>query len=65
MFGKSFIKNNINKCIIIYNNYEYDLCEYINYVDHNYKTNDIITIKLKGYNGSNPQSPLKIIVFII
>ena len=45
IFGNYFIKNNIYKCKIIYNNKEYDLCEYINDIDNYYNSNDIITIK--------------------
>ena len=56
VFGKQFIKNNINKCKIIYNNKEYNLCEYINEIDKNYNSNDIITIKLKGYNNITDMS---------
>ena len=56
IFGKDFIKNNINKCKIIYKNKEYNLCEYINDIDYDYNTNDIITIKLKGYNNITDMS---------
>ena len=56
IFGEYFIKNNINKCKIIYNDEEYDLCEYINDIDNYY--NDIITIKLKGYNNITNMSSM-------
>ena len=56
IFGNYFIKNNINKCKIIYNNEEYNLCEYINDIDEDYNTNNIITIKLKGYNNITDMS---------
>ena len=56
IFGKNFVENNIDKCKIIYNNEdngenEYNLCEYINDIDDNFNSNDIIKIKLKGYNN--------------
>ena len=56
VFGKQFIKNNINKCKIIYNNFEYDLCEYIDDIIYKYNSNEIITIKLKGYNNITDMS---------
>ena len=51
IFGNDFIKNNIYKCKIIYKDKEYGLCEYIDDIDNEYNNNDIITIKLKGYNN--------------
>ena len=51
IFGKKFIKNNFDKCKIIYDNKEYDLCEYFDDIDNEYNSNEIIKIKLKGYNN--------------
>ena len=51
IFSKKFISKNFGKCKIIYKNKEYDLCEYINDIDNKYYINDIIKIKLKGYNN--------------
>ena len=52
IFGKYFVRNNKNKCKIIYENKEYNLCEYLNDINNEYNNNDnIITIKLKDYNN--------------
>ena len=50
IFGNKFVKNNLNKCKIIYKNIEYNICEYINEIDNEYDNTDIIKIKLKYYN---------------
>ena len=50
MFHNVFIKNNKDKCIIIINNKEYKLKEYL-YIHDNYKVDDLIHIKLKGINN--------------
>ena len=42
IFGYDFVKNNKDKCKIIYNNKEYELTEYFNNIDNELK------IKLKG-----------------
>ena len=51
IFGNLFVKNNINKCKIIYKDNEYDLNEYIDNIDKYYNRNEIIKIKLKGINN--------------
>ena len=56
IFGKEFIKNNINNCKIIYKNKEYDICKYINDIDDEYNPNDILIIKLKEYNNITDMS---------
>ena len=56
IFGDIFINNNIYKCKIIYNNKEYDLTKYIDDIDKEYNSNDIVIIKLKGYNNITDMS---------
>ena len=51
IFGYSFVKNNRDKCKIIYKNKEYELKEYFNDIDNNYNNKDIISLKLKGINN--------------
>jgi hypothetical protein len=47
IFGENFVKRNINKCKIIYNNKEHQIKEFFEEIDKNYKpkeeklTNDI------------------------
>ena len=48
ILGEEFVKNNRNKCKIIYENKEYELEEYIN-IKNNKK--DKIEIKIKGINN--------------
>ena len=50
IFGKNFIKNNKNNCKMIYKNKIYNLKEYIDDIDKNYKSTDFISIKLIGIN---------------
>ena len=45
IFGSEFVKNNKDKCRIIYNNKEYELKEYFNDIDYNIENE--IKIKLK------------------
>ena len=52
IFGKNFVKNNKNKCKIIYNNKKYELKEYFNDIDENYNQ-EIKDIKLKLYGVNN------------
>ena len=55
IFGSEFIKNNKNKCKIIFNNSEYELKEMINI--NNFNINDkIIEIKLNGILNINDMS---------
>ena len=46
LFGGNFVDNNKNKCTIIIDKKEYNLCEY--YKDENLKLKKILEIKLKG-----------------
>ena len=51
IFGKYFVKQNKNKCKIIYNNKKYKLKEYFNEIDNNYNPKiKEIKIKLTGIN---------------
>ena len=56
IFGEKFVDNNKNKCRIIYKNKEYNLCEFIDDIDNDYKSKDIISIKLKDYNNIKEMS---------
>ena len=56
IFGKKFVKHNKNKCILIYNNKKYELKEYFEEIDNNYKNKDIIKIKLYGINNISDMS---------
>ena len=49
LFGKTFIKNNKNKLIIIYNNKKYELSEYFS--DFNDSDEEYIPIKLIGISN--------------
>ena len=52
IFGKYFIKQNKNKCYIIYNNKKYKLEEYFNLIDNDYNYNiKEIKVKLIGINN--------------
>ena len=48
IFGSEFVKNNKNKCQIIYGDKEYELNEYFN-IPNNIK--DELKIKLRGINN--------------
>ena len=51
IFGKYFVKQNKNKCKIIYNNKKYKLKEYFDQIDNNYNSKiKEIKIKLIGIN---------------
>ena len=50
IFGSDFVKRNIDKCKIIYNEKEYDLMEYFK-IDNNYNHNDSIKIQLRINNN--------------
>ena len=56
IFGEKFVKNNKDKCKIIYNNKEYELKEYFNDIDKEYNNKDDIKIKLKGINNITDMS---------
>ena len=51
IFGGNFVNNNVNKCKIIYKGKEYDLTKYLEDIDEKYNPNDIISLKLKGFNN--------------
>ena len=50
LFGSDFVKRNIDKCKIIYNEKGYDLMEYFK-LDNNYNHNDSIKIQLRINNN--------------
>ena len=51
IFGKDFVKQNKNKCKIIYNNKKFKLKEYLHEIDNNYNHNiNEIKLKLTGTN---------------
>ena len=51
IFGKDFVKQNKNKCKIIYNNKKFKLKEYLHEIDNNYNHNiNEIKLKLTGIN---------------
>ena len=56
IFGNKFVKNNINKCKIIYEYDEYDLTKFIDDIYNDYEPNEIIKIKLKGINNVTDMS---------
>ena len=58
IFGKYFVKQNINKCKLIYRNKKYKLKEYFDEIDANYNRNiQMIKLKLIGIdNISNMKS---------
>ena len=51
LFSKPFVDNNIGKCKIIYNENEYELKQYFEEIDDNYKSKDLIKITLSGINN--------------
>ena len=53
IFGKQFVKNNKNKCNIIYKNKKYKLSEYCEEIDNNYNHKDLIKFKLEINNIKN------------
>ena len=56
ILDKYFIKQNKNKCKLIYNNKKYKLKEYFEEIDNNYKDKDIIKLKLYGINNISDMS---------
>ena len=56
ILGKKFVKNNKNKCILIYKNKKYALKEYFEEIDNNYKNKGIIKLKLYGINNISDMS---------
>ena len=51
IFGNYFVKNNKQKCKIIYKNKEYELQDYFNDIDENYNNKDDIKIKINGMDN--------------
>ena len=47
IFGKNFVENNKDKCLIIYEDKEYELKEFFEEIDDNTNKNSLIEIKLK------------------
>jgi len=56
ILDKYFIKHNKNKCKLIYNNKKYELKEYFEEIDNNYKEKDIIKLKILGINNISDMS---------
>ena len=56
IFGKKFVKNNKNKCRIIYENKKYKLADYLEEIDNNYKIKNIIKLKLYEANNISDMS---------
>ena len=51
IFGKTFVNNNKDNCVIIYEENEFELAEYFEDIDFSYKNRDPFTFKLKGINN--------------
>ena len=51
IFGNIFVKNNKNKCIIIYRGKKYKLKEYFEYIEKNYNYKEDISIILRIINN--------------
>ena len=58
IFGDEFVKNNINKCKVIYKEREYNLTKFIDDIDDKYNSNEVIKIKLKGINNITDMSSM-------
>ena len=56
IFNCRFVNINEYKCKIIYKDKIYKLKEYLDDIDNNYNTNDLIKIKLKGINNITDMS---------
>ena len=56
IFGENFVNNNQDKSKIIYKNKVYELKEYFDDIDKNYKHKDNIIFKLKGINNITDMS---------
>ena len=56
ILDKYFIKQNKNKCKLIYNNKKYKLKEYFEEIDNNYKDKDVIKLKLYNINNISDMS---------
>ena len=51
IFGENFVKRNINKCKIIYNNKEHQIKEFFDEIDKNYKPGRTIKFKLRIFHN--------------
>ena len=51
IFGENFVKRNINKCKIIYNNKEHQIKEFFEEIDKNYKPGETIKFKLRIFHN--------------
>ena len=51
IFGENFVKRNINKCKIIYNNKEHQIKEFFEEIDKNYKPGEKIKFKLRIFHN--------------
>ena len=56
IFGENFVKNNKDKCKILYKNKEYELKKYFDEIDKTYNYKDIISFRLKGFNNITDMS---------
>ena len=56
ILDKYFVKNNKNKGKLIYKNKKYELKEYLEEIDNNYKDKDIIKLKIYGINNISDMS---------
>ena len=56
ILDKYFVKNNKNKGKLIYKNKKYELKEYFEEIDNNYKDKDIIKLKIYGINNISDMS---------
>ena len=56
LFGSYFVKNNLEKCKILYKNNEYDLTEHLGDIEPNYNNKKEYSIKLKGINNVTDMS---------
>jgi surface protein len=53
LFGNNFVDNNCKNCSIVVEGKEYRLTEYFDIKNIKNNNNDILTIKLKGFNNIN------------
>ena len=51
IFGENFLKRNINKCKLIYNNKEHQIKEFFEEIDKNYKPKETIKFKLRIFHN--------------
>ena len=51
IFGENFVKRNINKCKIIYNNKEHQIKEFFEEIDDKFKPGETIKFKLRIFHN--------------